>query len=448
MDGYAVRAADTAPGVAAARSRATIAAGEAADGPLAPGTAVRHHHRRGAPARRRRGPAVEVARGRRRPRHADRALVRPGLHVRYRGEDVRAGDVLAPAGRPARRSRGSPRSPPPASARWPSTAAPALHVLVTGSELLPLGAPPEPGRIHESNGLMVRAARRAAPAPRSLDHGVDRATTARRPARPSRPAWSGDVLVVSGGVSVGPHDHVKPAFEACGVEEVFWRVRIKPGKPLWFGRRGAHARVRPAGQPAVDASSASCSSSSPRCAGCTASADARPALVRGRARRARRAVGRAHDAPHRARSRAGADGVLEATPTERQGSHLTGALAGTQGFVVAPARRRPAAGRARASTSCCCLRTSRRPPGGRAPGPAFGGEVDQAARARPAARARTSAASRRPLGRYQLRSPSSFIVAGQQDRADDRRVDQDRGGEADAELLHRLVASRARRRRT
>ena len=49
---------------------------------------------------------------------------------------------------------------------------------------------------------------------------------------------TGDILVVSGGVSVGPHDHVKPAFEACGVEEVFWRVRIKPGKPLWFGRRG------------------------------------------------------------------------------------------------------------------------------------------------------------------------------------------------------------------
>ena len=47
------------------------------------------------------------------------------------------------------------------------------------------------------------------------------------------------MLLVSGGVSVGPHDHVKPAFEACGVEEVFWRVRIKPGKPLWFGRRGA-----------------------------------------------------------------------------------------------------------------------------------------------------------------------------------------------------------------
>ena len=49
---------------------------------------------------------------------------------------------------------------------------------------------------------------------------------------------SADVVCVSGGVSVGPHDHVKPAFEACGVEEVLWRVQIKPGKPLWFGRRG------------------------------------------------------------------------------------------------------------------------------------------------------------------------------------------------------------------
>ena len=40
------------------------------------------------------------------------------------------------------------------------------------------------------------------------------------------------MLIVSGGVSVGEHDHVSPAFEACGVEEVFWRVRVKPGKPL------------------------------------------------------------------------------------------------------------------------------------------------------------------------------------------------------------------------
>ena len=75
---------------------------------------------------------------------------------------------------------------------------------------------------------MARASTPSVPDDR-LAHAGDRRARGRK----------GDVLIVSGGVSVGPHDHVKPAFEACGVEEVFWRVRIKPGKPLWFGRRGS-----------------------------------------------------------------------------------------------------------------------------------------------------------------------------------------------------------------
>jgi molybdopterin molybdotransferase len=48
-----------------------------------------------------------------------------------------------------------------------------------------------------------------------------------------------DVVIVSGGVSVGPHDHVKPALADLGVEQVFWRVAQQPGKPTWFGRRGS-----------------------------------------------------------------------------------------------------------------------------------------------------------------------------------------------------------------
>jgi molybdopterin molybdotransferase len=48
-----------------------------------------------------------------------------------------------------------------------------------------------------------------------------------------------DVVCVSGGVSVGPHDHVKAALAALGVEEIFWKVALKPGKPTWFGRRGS-----------------------------------------------------------------------------------------------------------------------------------------------------------------------------------------------------------------
>ena len=112
-----------------------------------------------------------------------------------------------------------------------------MHVLATGTELLEVGAPPEPGRIHESNRLTLRLLAERAGAEVVLHPVVPDDPAATRAAVEA--ALAGDVLLVSGGVSVGPHDHVKPALEAAGVEEVFWRVRLKPGKPLWFGRRGA-----------------------------------------------------------------------------------------------------------------------------------------------------------------------------------------------------------------
>jgi molybdopterin molybdotransferase len=52
-----------------------------------------------------------------------------------------------------------------------------------------------------------------------------------------------DVVIVSGGVSVGPHDHVKPVLAALGVDEVFWSVALQPGKPTWFGRRNGGVLV-------------------------------------------------------------------------------------------------------------------------------------------------------------------------------------------------------------
>ena len=111
-----------------------------------------------------------------------------------------------------------------------------MDLFVTGSELLPPGAPPEPGKIYESNSLAVGTLVERRPAAGRTTRRSP--TTSRPPAPPIEAGLEGDILIVSGGVSVGPHDHVKPAFEACGVDEVFWRVRIKPGKPLWFGRRG------------------------------------------------------------------------------------------------------------------------------------------------------------------------------------------------------------------
>jgi molybdopterin molybdotransferase len=329
MDGYAVRAADTAPGVAL-RLAGGVAAGEVAAEALPPGT------------------AAAISTGAALPPGADAVLqselassedghvtperaIEPGRHVRYRGEDVRAGDVLVRAGERLT----LPRLSVLASAGVGEVEvhrAPRLQLAVTGSELLPLGAPPEPGRIHESNGLMVGMLARRAGA-EVTDLGVvpdDSEATLRAVRR----GLEGDVLVVSGGVSVGPHDHVKPAFEASGVEEVLWRVRIKPGKPMWFGRR---ARTLVFGLPGNPLSSIVCFCVfiEPALRRLQGERDAMPRLVRGRiAAPAEASDGRTTFLT--SRIVAGADGVLEATPTERQGSHMTGALGESDGFAVAP----------------------------------------------------------------------------------------------------------------
>ncbi len=272
---------------------------------------------------------------------APAAALAPGFHVRYRGEDVRAGDVLAGAGSVLT----LPRMSALASAGVGAVSVhrrPRLRLLVTGSELLPLGAPPEPGRIHESNGLMVRllAARAGALVEDQGIVGDDRDATIEA----VEAGLAADVLVVSGGVSVGPHDHVRPAFDACGVDEVFWRVKIKPGKPIWFGRRtqttsssGTGAGTLVFGLPGNPLSTIVCfcvfiEPALRRLAGETG---ARPRLERGRlAAPARASDGRTTFLT--ASLRPAADGVLEATPTARQGSHMTGALGEGEGFAVAP----------------------------------------------------------------------------------------------------------------
>ena len=88
-----------------------------------------------------------------------------------------------------------------------------------------------------------------------------------------------------------------PPSRPCGVDEVFWRVRIKPGKPLWFGRRGVDARVRPAGQPALERSSASALFIVPALRRLQGERDAGPRSCRGRLDRGRRPVRRPHDVP-------------------------------------------------------------------------------------------------------------------------------------------------------
>ena len=339
MDGYAVRSSDIAQGVPL-RLEGGVAAGEVASAELAPGAAAPISTGAALPPGADailQSELAEAGDGRVVPAQA----VEPGRHVRCRGEDVRAGDVLARAGE----ALSVPRLSALASAGVGEAAVhrrPRLHLLVTGSELLPLGAPPQPGRIHESNGLMVSLLARRAGA-EVVDGPVvpdDRDATLAA----IRAGLEGDVLVVSGGVSVGPHDHVKPAFEASGVEEVLWRVRIKPGKPMWFGRRtqttsssGTGGDTLVFGLPGNPLSSIVCFCVfiEPALRRLQGEPDARPRLTRGRlAVPAGPSDGRTTFLTSRIAP--AADGVLEATPTERQGSHMTGALGESDGFAVAP----------------------------------------------------------------------------------------------------------------
>jgi molybdopterin molybdotransferase len=163
--------------------------------------------------------------------------VAAGNHVRGPGEDLRAGATVLRAGAtlgPA--ELGLAVEAGRATVRC--TRLPRVAVLATGDELFAPGEPLSPGQLHNSNAVTLGALARRAGA--ELVHTGEVADDAQATRAAIERALDGaDVLLLTGGVSVGPHDHVKPALSALGVEEVFWRVALRPGKPLWFGRRGA-----------------------------------------------------------------------------------------------------------------------------------------------------------------------------------------------------------------
>ncbi|MBA2254143.1 MAG: molybdopterin molybdotransferase MoeA, partial [Chloroflexi bacterium] len=242
MDGFAVRAADVDGASAGAAIQLRVigeaAAGKPSSAELQPGTAIRILTGAPVPAGADAVVPVELTDA---PRgmadlpaevsvHATVAL---GAHIRPSGSDLVAGRVVILRGTPI-----SPHHVAGLVAAGHATVAvharPRVAVLSTGDELTDPGAFLGPGRIHDSSGpgiaaQVVAAGGRLVSVARARDHlnEVERALRAA--------VAAADVVLVTGGVSVGAHDVVKDAFERIG-EIDLWRVAIQPGKPLAFGR--------------------------------------------------------------------------------------------------------------------------------------------------------------------------------------------------------------------
>ena len=237
MDGFAVRAADikdaTPQNPIELTAIETVRAGETGRIEVKPGQAVRIMT--GAPLPLGADSVVmqEMTEPGARGKVLMTASTRPRSHVRARGEDVLAGSLLLDAG-----ARLRPYDIALLAAQGITQVAairrPRVAVLATGDELVDYREEPAAGRIRNSNGPALHAAlsRWGVPAenlgiapdePEALKAALTSALT------------KADVIVVSGGVSVGDFDCTKSVFAALGIREVFWKVAIKPGKPLLFG---------------------------------------------------------------------------------------------------------------------------------------------------------------------------------------------------------------------
>jgi molybdopterin molybdotransferase len=228
MDGFALRAEDT-PGTLPVRFR--IAAGSPAERTLEPGE------------------AMGIATGGVVPAGADAVIpleyvvdhdntievpeaVSRGASIRASGGDLRRGEVVVEAGT----RLGAPQVAALSAAGVAEARVsrrPRAALLATGSELRRPGEPLEPGQIYDANGVLIDAQLVSAGAVVERLSSVADDEDAHRVALER--GLEADILVTSGGVSVGPHDLVRRIEAKLGVEEVFWGVSVKPGKPISFG---------------------------------------------------------------------------------------------------------------------------------------------------------------------------------------------------------------------
>jgi molybdopterin molybdotransferase len=337
MDGYAVRATD--------------AAGASEDSPVrlrVVGESRAGHPAEGAVAE---GEAIAISTGAMVPVGAD-AVVRVedtsaangaveirvapagGLNIRRAGEDVRAGERLIEAGT----ELGPAELGVAVSVGLTSLAGarrPRVSVLATGDELVGPGEPLFPGAVRNSNMHTVPAL--------ALDAGAE-VVAARRvkdTADATREAIAtaleaADVVIVSGGVSVGEHDHVRPVFAELGVEQVFWGVSLRPGKPTYFGvgEDGTLVFGLP-GNP-VSAMVTFLLFARPALRRMLGASDDRPRATAILAEPYAKKPGRAHAV--RVTLELAAEG-WRATPTGDQGSHVLTSMLGADALAYVPAER-------------------------------------------------------------------------------------------------------------
>ncbi|NKF23455.1 molybdopterin molybdotransferase MoeA [Solimonas sp. C16B3] len=244
VDGYALRAADLAAATDAAPQRLPLSgevrAGVAPTAALPAGQTWRIFTGGRLP-----DGADTVARQEIVERDGDIAILRDalpcGTDVRDRGEELRAGSTLATPGQRVH----SGLLAALAMAGVASVAvrrAPRIRVLVTGDEVATSGAPGEAG-VFDANGPLTRAwfSEHGYAAPR-IDYVVDDRAALEAAMRDA--LADSDLLLTTGGVSVGDHDLIRPVATDLGVREVFWQVAQKPGKPLYFGVRDDGAQRR------------------------------------------------------------------------------------------------------------------------------------------------------------------------------------------------------------
>ena len=198
------------------------------------------------------GECVQVATGAPMPLGADAVVMREqvvrkddqvyfshptqnGNNLRRRGRDMSIGDPLFPVGTTI-----APTHLVLLAAQGlvevPLYKRLKINILSTGTELVDPTIKPGPGQIREANSFLLEALLQTeACEVRRLHRVVD---DLEGTIKVLDEALKADVLLISGGVSVGESDFVKPALKELGVEEIFWRVKIKPGKPLFFGNLG------------------------------------------------------------------------------------------------------------------------------------------------------------------------------------------------------------------